>query len=107
MRERKSRIIIRLNTLEGSPQPMITTLSGMHNIQPAMVPWLKSVGITTPEELTEMGAVAAYRKLKDAYPHQVNLTVLWTLHGAINGIPLAQIPREDKAKLKSELDSGK
>ena len=62
---------------------MTADLLDLKNIGPASVRQLREVGVATPAALRKMGAVAAYRRLKHAFPRQITLVMLYALEGAI------------------------
>ena len=68
--------------------------------------WLAEVGIDTPEALREIGAVAAYRRLKHWNPGLVSLNALWGLHAALVGVPWTAIDAAAKARLLAEVQAG-
>jgi DNA transformation protein len=77
----------------------------LRNLGPKSTRWLASVGIVTMDDLYELGAVEAYRRVKAAYPQQVSLNMLWGLQGALLDLPWNELPPEMKKKLLEELDS--
>ncbi|MDE6201605.1 MAG: TfoX/Sxy family protein [Clostridiales bacterium] len=82
----------------------MTELTSMQNIGREMASKLKSVGITTAEELIELGARDAFCRLKEKYPN-VCLVHLYTLEGAIQNIEFNNLPEKTKANLKAFSDS--
>ena len=81
----------------------MTSLTSLKNIGPKSARWLQAVGIHTAENLDEIGVVEAYRRVKDAFPGQVSLNMLWALQGAVLNIPYTEIPEGLKEKLKAEV----
>ncbi|MEO0561596.1 MAG: TfoX/Sxy family protein [Chloroflexota bacterium] len=79
------------------------SLVDLKNIGPQTAEWLPAVGIHTPQDLAELGAVAAYTRLKTAFPQQINLTALWALQGALMDIPFNQLPEAVKDDLRRQL----
>ncbi len=79
-------------------------LTSMRNIGKEMETKLKSVGICSAEELTDMGSKSAFFKLKMRYPN-ICLVHLYTLQGAIDGIEYNQLPNDVKSDLKKFSDS--
>ena len=80
---------------------MTAGLSDLKNIGPASVRQLREVGITTPAALRRMGAVAAYRRLKHAFPREVSLVMLYALEGAIRGCHWNRLPPGVKESLQA------
>lgn len=60
------------------------TLESMKNIGPAMAGWLREAGVTTPQQLTKIGAVEAYLRIKPLNPRVINRMALYALYGAIH-----------------------
>ena len=74
----------------------------MPGLGPKSTAWLAEVGIDTPEVLREVGAVAAYLRLKHWNPRLVSLNALWGLHAALAGIPWSAIDAATKDRLLTE-----
>ena len=74
------------------------------NIGPKSAQWLESVGIRTDDDLEELGAVEAYRRVKARYPGRVSLNLLWALQGALLDLPWNELPPEMKSKLQKEIE---
>ena len=81
----------------------VAELTSMRNIGKEMEKKLKSVGICSAEELTEIGGKEAFFRLKMRYPN-VCLVHLYTLQGAVDNIEYNQLPDEVKRDLKSFSD---
>lgn len=79
-------------------------LTSMVNIGKAMAEKLTAVGIDFSEGLASLGAEEAFLRLKAAYP-QICLVYLYTLEGAIRGIPFHHLPENRKRELKAFYDS--
>ena len=77
-------------------------ISDLPGLGPKSVAWLAEVGINTVSELREIGAVAAYRRLKHWNPRLVSLNALYALHAALEGIPWQAVDVETKDRLKAE-----
>lgn len=82
----------------------MSELTAMMNIGKEMARKLISVGIDTPEKLIELGAMQAFRKLKEAYPN-VCLVHLYTLEGAIFNTEYNRLSEDRKKELKAFSDS--
>lgn len=82
----------------------MTELTAMLNIGKEMASKLKSVDITTAEQLTELGAKEAFCRLKEKYPN-VCLVHLYTLEGAIQNTEFNSLDEKTKANLKAFSDS--
>jgi DNA transformation protein len=69
---------------------------------PKSTEWLAEVGITTVAELREVGAIAAYRRLKHWNPRLVSLNALYALHAAVHGLHWRAVDDATKARLRAE-----
>ncbi len=77
-------------------------ISDLPNLGPRSVEWLFEVGVESVSQLRELGAVAAYRRLKHWNPRLVSLNALYAIHGALEGIPWQAVDAETKARLRAE-----
>jgi TfoX-like protein len=75
-------------------------LEQMRNLGPVSAARLRAVGIETPAQLKEVGAVEAYARLKRAFPIETTQIALYTLHGAITDAPWNVLSDEVKAALR-------
>lgn len=82
----------------------MNNLSTLPNIGAELERKLKIVGIETVEDLKSLGSKATFLKLKDAYPN-VCLVHLQALQGAIDNLPLDQLPETTKQDLKEFSDN--
>ena len=83
---------------------MSTPVSELPNLGPRSAEILRSAGITTLEQLRELGAVAAYVRAKRTGKN-VSLNLLWALEGAISGLPWQVVSREHRTSLLLALES--
>lgn len=74
-------------------------LTSMRNIGKELARKLNAVGISTAEQLEELGAREAFVRLKAAYP-QVCLVHLYALEGAVSHTEIQHLPEEKKSALK-------
>lgn len=81
----------------------MSELMSMTNIGKEMARKLTSVGIDSPEKLSELGSKQAFLKLKEAYP-SVCLVHLYTLEGAICNTEFNCLSEEKKTELKEFSD---
>lgn len=81
----------------------MTALTSIRNIGPAFEESLLAVGITTAEELREIGADGAYAKLLEngTKPHFIGYYVL---HMALQGRPWNDCKGEEKKTLRKSFD---
>jgi len=76
-------------------------LSRLKNIGPVSVRQLREVGIENAAALRKLGALAAYRRLKHAFPREVSLVMLYALEGALRGCHWNRLPPGVKEKLQA------
>lgn len=69
------------------------------------LPLLRSLGITSRQQLDAIGAIDAYRQLKARYPKEVSLNMLWALYAVVNRLELTDVTPDIKDHVKSLLDS--
>lgn len=81
----------------------MSALTTIRNIGPAFEKALIDAGITSAEELRELGADAAYTKLLEngARPHFIGYYVL---HMALQGRPWNDCKGEEKKALRKQFD---
>ncbi len=63
---------------------------------------LRAVGIETPDDLERSGAVEAYRRVKERYPEETTLVLLYALQGALWDCHWNGLSRQDKEQLKAQ-----
>ena len=74
-------------------------LSNLPNIGPIVEEQLNQVGITTYEQLKEIGSTQAWLKIK-AIDESACIHRLYALEGAIQGIRKTELPPDKKKELK-------
>lgn len=74
-------------------------LISLKNIGPASARQLREVDIADAAALRKLGAVAAYRRLKHAFPRHVSLNMLYALEGALRDCHWNQLPPGVKERL--------
>lgn len=79
-------------------------IADLAGIGPKSAERLSAVGITTFEELDELGSVGAYLLLKDAFPEWTSLNALWGIHAALMEIDWRELPVEIKDQLLAEVE---
>jgi len=81
-------------------------LTSMRNIGKEMEKKLKSIDITTAEELKKVGSKEAFVRLKSRYANicMICPVHLYTLEGAISDIEYNQLPESVKQDLKNFSD---
>ncbi|MBI2256538.1 MAG: TfoX/Sxy family protein [Proteobacteria bacterium] len=80
-------------------------LTRLKNLGPTSTRQLKEVGIETEADLRQLGAVAAYRRLKHAFPRQISLVMLYALAGALHDCHWNDLPPGMKESLKADAKS--
>jgi DNA transformation protein len=76
-------------------------LTKLKNIGPASARQLREVGIDNAARLRKLGALAAYRRLKHAFPRQVTLVMLYALEGALRNCHWNRLPSGVKGRLRA------
>ena len=76
--------------------------STLPNLGPRSDEWLAEVGIHTVADLRQVGAVDAYRRLKQWNPRLVGLNALYAIHAALNGVHWRAVDDETKARLRAD-----
>jgi DNA transformation protein len=77
------------------------TLENAPNIGPTTARRLADVGIDSLDDVRRVGAVAAYVRLKRAYPRETSLNALWALWGAIEDVPWQRVPPRVRVELQA------
>ncbi|MBU2178172.1 MAG: TfoX/Sxy family protein [Gammaproteobacteria bacterium] len=80
----------------------IQKFSDLKSLGPKSQQMLVSAGIASIDELYEVGAVAAYVRVKTICP-QASLNLLWALESAITGIPWQEVARLHRSSLLQTL----
>lgn len=80
----------------------MTQLSDLHSFGPASQHWLNTIGIYTLSDLEKIGAVEAYRQLKQlGFP--VSLNLVYAIEGAILNTPWNHLPPDIRQRLKKQV----
>ena len=77
-------------------------IQALPGLGPKSQAMLASVGITSLEQLRQLGAVRAYALTRQGQP-RVSLNLLWALEGAISGLPWQTVAREHRTSLLAAL----
>lgn len=83
--------------------PDVIPIGSAQNIGPKSAEALARAGLTTFAQLQQMGAVAAYVKVKSTNPG-ITLNLLWALEGAIAGLPWQVVANEHRTSLLLALE---
>ncbi len=81
------------------------SIENLRNIGPKSAALLRAAGIDSLEILREIGAVAAYRRVKFVDPRIVSLNMLWALQGALTDRDWREIPASDRDRLRADAES--
>jgi DNA transformation protein len=81
-------------------------LGALKNIGPVSARRLAEVGIETEADLRALGAVAAYRRAKHAFPRHVSLNLLYALAATLAGIDWRDLSPDIKSQLKADAEAG-
>ena len=79
-------------------------LADLRNLGALTAARLADIGIADEAALRAIGPVAAYRRLKFAYPRETTLVALYALHGALVDISWMDLPQEVRRALRAALD---
>jgi DNA transformation protein and related proteins len=74
------------------------------NLGPRSAEWLADVGVRTVGDLRAMGAVLAYRIVKDRRD-DATIHLLYALYGALEGKRWDRLTDDEKASLKKALET--
>lgn len=80
----------------------LENLEDLKNLGPKTSERLRSVGIKTPKDLVEVGAVEAYCMLKLTYPDSTSVVVLTAIQGALMDVDWREVPSVLSDDLKRE-----
>jgi TfoX C-terminal domain len=78
-------------------------ISGLTDLGPKSQEMLAQAGITTVEQLTELGSIEAYVRTKRANA-SVSLSLLWGLESAITGEHWQQVAKKHRTRLLLALE---
>jgi DNA transformation protein len=81
-------------------------LCELQNLGPKSQAMLAAVGITTIEQLRQVGSVRAYLLVK-ATGANASLNLLWAMEGALSGLPWQEVAREHRLSLLLALEAAK
>ncbi len=72
----------------------------LNNLDPVSTGWLNTIGVRTRDDLAELGAIEAYRILKNhGYPATLNL--VYAIDGALRGRGWRNLPTTRKRELRT------
>lgn len=77
-------------------------LESMRNLGPVSAAWLRQAGVSTVSELRQLGAVAAFARVKRRQP-MASLNLLWALAGALDNKDVRELSAMERLRLHEEL----
>jgi DNA-3-methyladenine glycosylase I len=77
-------------------------LSALPNLGPHVSRWLADIGVRTRRDLEKLGAVQAYRSLRER-GHPARLNLVYAIEGALRGIARDRLPLALKTELKARV----
>jgi predicted DNA-binding protein len=77
-------------------------IDNLPNLGPTSAGWLREAGLFTISDLRQLGAVPAYRRVKQAQP-QATLNLLWALAAGLVGKDWRTLNEEEKSRFRDEL----
>jgi len=83
-----------------APDPSAESILHAVNIGGTLAPGLREVGISTVEDLRDVGAFATWERLRGSRPQLATGATLLQLEGAVRGIRITQLPPADRARLR-------
>ena len=81
----------------------MTDLTTLPNIGDKLADELRRAGITSAEQLVELGSVEAALRITRGGPH-TGYNLLYALEGAVRGVRWHAIPKTDRARVRAEYD---
>ncbi len=82
---------------------MTTHIAKLANLGPKSAQMLALAGITSVEQLRQLGAVAAYHQVRQVSP-KASLNLLWAIAGALTDTPWQVVAREQRLALLLALE---
>ncbi len=79
-------------------------LAAIRNLGPASVRMLAEVGVTTRAQLEALGAVAVYRRLRDA-GRPVSLNLVYAIEAGLADMLWTELPHELRQQLKRQVEA--
>jgi DNA transformation protein and related proteins len=86
---------------------MTRGIADLPNLGPYMERHLREIGVTNEDELRQLGAVDAYRRLKFQFGRAITLNALWALDAALAGMDWRHLGEARKAELRALLGEEK
>lgn len=87
-----------------TPPNAAQTLEQLPGLGPKSATQLRAVGIDTPAQLQQLGAIRAFLRLHQGGHGKPSLNFLYALAGALEGEHWLTMAREEKGRLLTELE---
>jgi DNA transformation protein len=84
-------------------QTKTSLLAGLPNLGPKSQQVMAKAGISSVEQLRQIGSVAAYVRAKRTGAN-VSLNLLWALEGALSGLHWQEVARDHRTSLLLALE---
>lgn len=82
----------------------MSELRKLRGIGPRVEQWLHQAGIHSGQQLRELGAIEAYLRVIECTEFRANITLLYSLVGALENRNWTEVAQHDKARLLMELE---
>lgn len=79
-------------------------ISDMRNLGPQMEMWLAELDIDDDDDLRQIGAVDAWRRLRFRFGGQVTVTALYAMAAALSGCHWRDLSMAERARLQRAVD---
>lgn len=79
-------------------------IADLRNLGPASAARLAEIGLHTRADLVRVGAVLAYRAVKDRWPG-ASLNLLYALHGALSGERWDALSPDIRRRLRADAEA--
>ena len=89
---------------EPASQAASSSLARLANLGPKSVQFLHNAGITSHQQLEQLGSVEAYSMVKQVEP-SASLNLLWALEGALSGLHWREVAKEHRTSLLLALET--
>ncbi len=83
------------------------SIINLRNIGPKSARLLEQIGVSTIEDLHELGSINAYIKLQFSFPDEISLNFLWAMYAGLQDRDWRGLGEQEKQGLKSQLIEGK
>lgn len=84
---------------------LMSRISSLKNLADKSEQQLAEVGITTAEQLIDVGSAEAYVQLKMHFQKGISLNFLYAMEAAIRGIHWQEITQQDKLELQLQAEA--